>query len=117
LSNELVIKRSSSGIEIALLSDKKLTEFHQETVDSPFQVGDFYLGKVRKISPSLNAAFVNIGGEKDGFLTYFDLGPNVRSLQKFVRMALDGNPNAAAAFNIRSVCSTVKNPRSQNTSM
>jgi ribonuclease G len=94
LSNELVIKRSSSGIEIALLSDKKLTEFHQETVDSPFQVGDFYLGKVRKISPSLNAAFVNIGGEKDGFLTYFDLGPNVRSLQKFVRMALDGNPNA-----------------------
>lgn len=94
MSNELVIKRSSSGIEIALLSDKKLTEFHQETVDSSFQVGDFYLGKVRKISPSLNAAFVNVGGEKDGFLTYFDLGPNVRSLQKFVRMALDGNPNA-----------------------
>ncbi len=94
MSNELIIKRSSSGIEIALLSDKKLTEFHQETVDSSFQVGDFYLGKVRKISPSLNAAFVNVGGEKDGFLTYFDLGPNVRSLQKFVRMALDGNPNA-----------------------
>ena len=94
MSNELIIKKSSSGIEIALLSDKKLTEFHQETVDSPFHVGDFYLGKVRKISPSLNAAFVHIGGEKDGFLTYFDLGPNVRSLQKFVRMALDGNRNA-----------------------
>lgn len=94
MSNELIIKKSSSGIEIALLSDKKLTEFHQEIVDSPFQVGDFYLGKVRKISPSLNAAFVHIGGEKDGFLTYFDLGPNVRSLQKFVRMALDGNRNA-----------------------
>jgi ribonuclease G len=94
LSNELIIKKSSSGIEIALLSDKKLSEFHKEAVDSPFQVGDFYLGKVRKISPSLNAAFVNVGGEKDGFLTYFDLGPNVRSLQKFVRMTLDGNPNS-----------------------
>ena len=94
MSNELIIKKSSSGIEIALLSDKKLSEFHKEAVDSPFQVGDFYLGKVRKISPSLNAAFVNVGGEKDGFLTYFDLGPNVRSLQKFVRMTLDGNPNS-----------------------
>lgn len=94
MSNELIIKKSSTGIEIALLSDKKLTEFHKESVDSSFQVGDFYLGKVRKISPSLNAAFVNVGAEKDGFLTYFDLGPNIKSLQKFVRTVLDGNPSA-----------------------
>ena len=114
MSNELVIKRSSSGIEIALLSDKKLTEFHQETVDSSFQVGDFYLGKVRKISPSLNAAFVNVGGEKDGFLTYFDLGPNVRSLQKFVRMALDGNPNAGDLDSFELEEQTVKTGKISN---
>jgi ribonuclease G len=90
LSNELIINKNSSGIEIALLSGKKLTEFHRESFDSSFQVGDFYLGKIKKISPALNAAFVDIGAEKDGFLTYFDLGPNVNSLKKFTRILLDG---------------------------
>ena len=94
MSNELVIKKSSSGIEIALLSEKKLTELHKEQYDAPFQVGDFYLGKVRKISPSLNAAFVDLKSEKDGFLTYFDLGPNIKSIQKFVKTVRQ-NPRIA----------------------
>ena len=94
MSNELVIKKSSSGIEIALLAEKKLTELHKEQYDAPFQVGDFYLGKVRKISPSLNAEFVDLKSEKDGFLTYFDLGPNIKSIQKFVKTVRQ-NPRIA----------------------
>ena len=90
MSNELIIQKSSSGIEIALLTEKKLTEFHRESADSSFQVGDFYLGKVKKISPALNAAFVDIGAEKDAFLTYFDLGPNVNSVKKFARLVQEG---------------------------
>lgn len=92
MSNELIIQKNSSGIEIALLTEKKLTEFHRESSDSSFQVGDFYLGKVKKISPALNAAFVDIGAEKDAFLTYFDLGPNVNSVKKFTRYVQEGNP-------------------------
>lgn len=95
MSNELIIRKSSSGIEIALLSDKKLTELHKEQFDTAFQVGDFYMGKVRKISPSLNAAFVDLKSEKDGFLTYFDLGPNIKSIQKFVQMVRQ-NPRLTA---------------------
>lgn len=91
MTNELFIKRTSSGLEIALLSDKKLSEFHKEEFDAPFQVGDFYLGKVRKISPSLNAAFVDLKAEKDGFLTYFDLGPNIRSVQKFTKIVRENS--------------------------
>jgi len=94
LSNELIIQKNSSGIEIALLTEKKLTEFHRESSDSSFQVGDFYLGKVKKISPALNAAFVDIGAEKDAFLTYFDLGPNVNSVKKFTRLTLEGAAGA-----------------------
>jgi len=85
LSNELFIRKNSSGIEIALLANKKLSEFHKEKFDAAFQVGDFYYGKVRKISPSLNAAFVDLKAERDGFLTYFDLGPNIKSIQKFTK--------------------------------
>lgn len=90
MSNELIIQKNSSGIEIALLAEKKLTELHRESVDSSFQVGDFYLGKIKKISPALNAAFVDIGAEKDGFLTYFDLGPSINSLKKFTNMVQEG---------------------------
>ena len=85
MTNELIIRKNSSSLEIALLADKKLSEFHREEFDAPFQVGDFYLGKVRKISPSLNAAFINLQAERDGFLTYFDLGPNVKTVNKFVK--------------------------------
>lgn len=95
MSNELIIQKGSSGVEIALLSNRKLIEFHRETASDGFQVGDFYLGKVKKISPSLNAAFVHVGGEKDGFLTYFDLGPNLKSLRKVVKSAIGGHPRAA----------------------
>ena len=95
MSNELIIQKGSSGVEIALLSNRKLIEFHRETAGDGFQVGDFYLGKVKKISPSLNAAFIHVGGEKDGFLTYFDLGPNLTSLRKVVKSAIAGHPRAA----------------------
>ncbi len=95
MSNELIIQKGSSGVEIALLSNRKLIEFHRETASDGFQVGDFYLGKVKKISPSLNAAFIHVGGEKDGFLTYFDLGPNLKSLRKVVKAAIGGHPRAA----------------------
>ncbi|MDA1182042.1 MAG: Rne/Rng family ribonuclease [Bacteroidetes bacterium] len=94
MSNELIIQKSSAGVEIALLSNRKLIEFHRESSSEGFQVGDFYLGKVKKISPSLNAAFIHVGGEKDGFLTYFDLGPNLKSLRKVVKSAIAGNPRS-----------------------
>ncbi|MBL7813294.1 MAG: Rne/Rng family ribonuclease [Bacteroidetes bacterium] len=108
MSNELIIQKNSSGIEIALLTEKKLTEFHRESFGSAFQVGDFYLGKVKKISPTLNAAFVDIGAEKDAFLTYFDLGPNVKSLKKFTRMVMDGNPSAGDLSSFETEPQTVK---------
>ncbi len=95
MSNELIIEKNSSGIEIALLSGKKLIEFHKESTGTSFQVGDFYLGKVKKISPTLNAAFVDIGADRDAFLTYFDLGPNVLSLKKFTNLVQNGNAKAA----------------------
>src|SRR5699024_8919580 len=55
-----------------------------------FVVGDVYLAKIRKALPGLNAAFVNVGYEKDGFLHYHDLGPQVSSLLKFLKGAKTG---------------------------
>ena len=75
-------------MEIALLEDKKLVELHTEKVDANFAVGDLYLGKVKKLIPGLNAAFIDVGFEKDAFLHYTDLSPYVRSILKFTQQAI-----------------------------
>jgi len=87
LSSELIINSTQSGCRIALLKDKSLVEFHHEKEENAFTVGDIYLGSVKKLVPGLNAAFVDIGYEKDAFLHYLDLGPQLRSLTKFTRLA------------------------------
>jgi len=86
LSNELIISATQDGCRIALLKDKHLAEFHEEQDGSKFVVGDIYLGTVKKVVPGLNAAFIDIGYEKDAFLHYLDLGPKFSSLQKFTKL-------------------------------
>ena len=85
MSNELVISSTQKGDRIALLQNKRLLEYHEEELDSSFTVGDLYLGTVKKLSSGLNAAFVDVGHDKDGFLHYQDLGPNINSLNKFAK--------------------------------
>jgi ribonuclease G len=94
LNKELIINAAPLGVEIALLEDKKLVELHHEKTDASFAVGDLYLGKVKKLIPGLNAAFVDVGFEKDAFLHYTDLSPYARSLLKFTQIAItDNSPN------------------------
>jgi ribonuclease G len=94
LNKELIINAAPQGVEIALLEDKKLVELHHEKTDASFAVGDLYLGKVKKLIPGLNAAFVDVGFEKDAFLHYTDLSPYARSLLKFTQVAInDNSPN------------------------
>jgi len=84
---ELVINTSTKGrIEIALLKDKKLIELHYENGSNNYVVGDVYFGTVFKLMTGLNAAFIDVGHEKDAFLHYLDLGPKVKSVLKFSRL-------------------------------
>ena len=87
MSNELIISSSQGGSRIALLRDKQLSEFHHEDEGTKFKVGDIFLGTVNKVVPGLNAAFIDVGYEKDAFLHYFDLGPQFKSLSKFTHFA------------------------------
>lgn len=88
MNKELIINVAPTGVEIALLEDKKLVELHNEKADASFAVGDLYLGKVKKLIPGLNAAFVDVGFEKDAFLHYTDLSPYARSIIKFTQLAM-----------------------------
>jgi ribonuclease G len=98
VNKELIINVAPQGIEIALLEEKKLAELHLEKPDSEFIVGDLYLGKVRKIVPGNNAAFVDVGFEKDGFLHYTDLSPFAKSLLKFTSLSISDNNGSGFNF-------------------
>ncbi len=88
ISKDLIIDSGAREIAIALLEQKQLVELNKEKKDIKFAVGDIYLGKVKKIMPGLNAAFVNVGYERDAFLHYLDLGAQFRSLHKYYDLAL-----------------------------
>jgi len=87
VSSDLIIDVTPSEIVIALLENKKLVELTRERSGAKFAVGDIYLGKVKKIMPSLNAAFIDVGYSKDAFLHYLDMGPQFATLNKFLRIA------------------------------
>ncbi|MGZ3758086.1 MAG: Rne/Rng family ribonuclease [Mucilaginibacter sp.] len=87
---ELIIDSTPNGATIALLQDKQLVELHKEQISNNYTVGDIYLGKIKKIMPGLNAAFVDVGYEKDAFLHYLDLGPQVQSLLKLTKQVRSG---------------------------
>ncbi|MBK8088250.1 MAG: Rne/Rng family ribonuclease [Chitinophagaceae bacterium] len=98
MNKELIINSAPTGVEIALLEDKKLVELHQESHDASFTVGDLYLGKVKKLVPGMNAAFVDVGFEKDGFLHYTDLSPYVRSILKFTAQSVSDKSEGIPDF-------------------
>ncbi|MEO6454380.1 MAG: Rne/Rng family ribonuclease [Ginsengibacter sp.] len=89
MNKELIINAAPQVVEIALLEDKRLVELHNEQAGASFAVGDLYLGKVKKLIPGLNAAFVDVGFEKDAFLHYTDLSPYVRSILKFTHIGMN----------------------------
>lgn len=85
MTHEVVIDALSQELTIALLEDSKLVEYQRESKDSSYAVGDIYLARVKKLMPGLNAAFIDVGHEKEGFLHYQDLGLQYPVLAKYVK--------------------------------
>ncbi|HLN96251.1 MAG TPA: ribonuclease E/G, partial [Flavobacterium sp.] len=90
MNKELIIRSSSDAVDFALLKDGRLIELHREEEKSNYQVGDIFIAKIRKPVAGLNAAFVNMGFDKDAFLHYHDLGPNLLTSLKFLKLATTG---------------------------
>ncbi len=90
MNKELIIRSSSDNVDFALLKDGKLVELQKDEDNNKFSVGDIFIAKIRKTVHGLNAAFVNVGYEKDAFLHYHDLGPQLQSLLKFTKRVSTG---------------------------
>ncbi len=88
MKSELVVDVQQKEISIALLEDSRLVSLQKESRNIAYAVGDLYLAKVKKIMPGLNAAFLDVGYEKDAFLHYLDLGPQFSSYTSFLQEAM-----------------------------
>ncbi len=89
MKSELVVDVQQKEISIALLEDSRLVSLQKESRNIAYAVGDLYLAKVKKIMPGLNAAFLDVGYEKDAFLHYLDLGPQFNSYNAFLQEAMN----------------------------
>ena len=88
MRSELVVDVQPKEISIALLEDGRLMSLQKEARNIKFAVGDIYYGRIKKLMPGLNAAFVDIGSEKDAFLHYLDLGSQFSSSNAFIQGAI-----------------------------
>lgn len=89
MRSDLVVDVQAREASIALLEEGRLVSLQKESRDQSYAVGDIYLAKVKKLMPGLNAAFINVGYEKDAFLHYLDLGSQFSSYTAFIKKALD----------------------------
>ncbi|MFM7821317.1 MAG: Rne/Rng family ribonuclease [Candidatus Fonsibacter sp.] len=74
MSKELLIDASHpEETRIAIKSDRGIEEYEYENIHRKNLKGNIYLGKVSRIEPSLQAAFVDFGNERHGFLAFNDI--------------------------------------------
>jgi ribonuclease G len=85
LNKEIIINaQSDDEIRIAITENNRLVELFIETPETERHVGDVYLGKIAKVIPGMNAAFVNVGLEQDAFLHFSDVGDSFESATAFI---------------------------------
>ncbi|MDR1181406.1 MAG: Rne/Rng family ribonuclease [Bacteroidales bacterium] len=109
MRKELYIDTYENEVKVALLEEKSLVELHTEKKSDDFHVGDIFIGRVKKIIPGLNAAFISIGHEKDAFLHYLDLGTNILTFNKYVKNRLAGSIQNSSLAKIKTEETISKN--------
>lgn len=101
MKSELVIDVRQEDISIALLEDNRLVSLQKESRNMAYAVGDIYLAKVKKIMPGLNAAFLDVGYEKDAFLHYLDLGPQFSTYKEYIAEAMSDKKKVPSISKIK----------------
>jgi ribonuclease G len=79
MPSEILISVRPNQVRVAVVEEKELVDFTQEKRKSPTNVGSIFLGKVSRVLPGMQAAFVNIGLERAAFLYVGDIKESVNS--------------------------------------
>jgi ribonuclease G len=89
MSKEMIISSSAHETRVAILEDDQVAEIFIERERSRGVVGNVYKGRVSKVLPGMQSAFIDLGLERDGFLYVSDV---VANLEEFERLDTDDDP-------------------------
>ena len=92
----LIDARHREETRVAVLKGNRIEEFDFESADHKQIKGNIYLAKVTRVEPSLQAAFVDFGGNRHGFLAFSEIHPDYYQIPKEDREALLAEEAAAA---------------------
>jgi len=88
---ELILTQEKEKLKAYVLEHHQLVEYYEAGGAAPYSLGDIFLGRVTQVVRGLNAAFVDIGLAREGFLHYSDLGPSFPLQQAFLRALRQGH--------------------------
>ncbi len=84
MSKEIIVNKGKQT-RIAIVENGELAELFIENQEHERTIGNIFLGRIRRVMPSIQAAFVDIGQKQDAFLHFSDLIDNVESWLDFVQ--------------------------------
>src|SRR6187551_393777 len=97
MTKEMIISSSAHETRVAILEDDQVAEIFIERERSRGVVGNLYKGRVSKVLPGMQSAFVDLGLERDGFLYVTDV---IATFEEFDRLETDedeaGGSNGAS---------------------
>ena len=93
----LIDARHPEETRVAVLKGNRIDEFDFESAEHKQIKGNIYLAKVTRVEPSLQAAFVDFGGNRHGFLAFSEIHPDYYQIPKEDREALLAEEAAAIA--------------------
>src|SRR5258706_11904340 len=94
MTKEMIISSSAHETRVAILEDDQVAEIFIEREHQRGVVGNLYKGRVSKVLPGMQSAFVDLGLERDGFLYVSDV---VATFEEFDRLETDEDDVAPAA--------------------
>src|SRR6187549_2604326 len=93
----LIDTAQAEETRVAVMDGNRLENFDIESVSKKQLKGNIYLAKVTRVEPSLQAAFVNYGGNRHGFLPFPEIHPDYYRIPIADREALLAEERALAA--------------------
>lgn len=77
MKNQIIVHAAGQQIRTALIENGELAQLFIESPENQRTVGDIYIAEVHKVMAGIRAAFIDVGGQKDAFLHFSDIGEHL----------------------------------------
>ena len=98
MNKEIIINSTNEEMRLVIREDNKVVELFVEAPEHERMVGDIYKGKVSRVLPGMQAAFIDIGHEQNAFLHFSDINPRYQEF--FKKSGQNSDPKKYYEFNV-----------------